>query len=63
MEKILDEKKIGEKLSVGVHTEEGEIGLFIASEDVSASCAFRLEEWDKFVEAVNEADENMDNLF
>ena len=63
MKKILDEKKIGEKLSVGVHTEEDEIGLFIASEDVSASCAFRSEEWDKFVEAVNEADEKMKELF
>lgn len=63
MEKILDEKKIGEKLSVGVHSEEDEIGLFIASEDVSASCAFRPEEWDKFVEAVNEADEKIRKLF
>ena len=59
MEKILDEKKIGEKLSVGVHAEEDEIGLFVASEDVSASCAFRPEEWDKFVKAVNEADKSM----
>jgi hypothetical protein len=63
MRVILDEKKIGEKLTVGVNAEEDEIGLFIASEDVSASCAFRPEEWGKFVEAVNEADEKMKKLF
>jgi hypothetical protein len=63
MEQILDEKKIGEKLSVGVHAEEGEVGLFIASEDVSASCAFRPEEWDKFVKAVNEADDKIKEAF
>ena len=56
METILDVTKIGEKLSVGVQADNGEVGLFIASEDVSASCAFLPEEWDKFVEAVKEAD-------
>jgi len=56
MDVILDEIKIGEKLSVGVQAERDEVGLFIASEDVSASCAFLPEEWDKFVEAVKEAD-------
>ncbi len=59
MKVVLDEKKIGEKLSIGVHAEEDEIGLFIASEDVSASCAFRPAEWDKFVKAINKADEKM----
>jgi len=62
MDVILDEKKIGEKLSVGVQAERDEVGLFIASEDVSASCAFLPEEWDEFVEAVNEADEKMNKL-
>ena len=56
MKVILDERKIGEKLTVGVQAERDEVGLFIASEDVSASCAFRIEEWEKFVEAVKEAD-------
>ena len=56
MDVILDEIKIGEKLSVGVQAERDEVGLFIASEDVSASCAFLPEEWDKFVEAVKKAD-------
>jgi hypothetical protein len=59
MKEILDELKIGEKLTVGVNTSEDEIGLFIASEDVSASCAFRKEEWDNFVEAINKADEEI----
>ena len=45
------------------HAEEDEIGLFVASEDVSASCAFRPEEWDKFVKAINEADDKMKKLF
>ena len=63
MDVILDEIKIGEKLSVGVQAERDEVGLFIASEDVSASCAFLPEEWDKFVDAVNEADEKMNKLF
>ena len=62
MDVILDEIKIGEKLSVGVQAERDEVGLFIASEDVSASCAFLPEEWHKFVEAVNEADEKMNKL-
>lgn len=56
METIIDEKRIGEKLTVGVNAEEDEVGLYIASEDVSCSCAFRKEEWNKFVEAVKEAD-------
>lgn len=59
MEEILDELKIGEKLTVGISASESEIGLFIASEDVSASCAFRKNEWDKFVEAVNKADKEI----
>ncbi len=59
MEIILDEKKIGQKLTVGVHSEEDEVGLLIASEDVSASCAFLEKEWDAFVEAVKAADEKI----
>ncbi|WP_408956461.1 hypothetical protein [Natroniella sp. ANB-PHB2] len=55
--RIIEERKIGEKLTIGVHKEHGEVGIFIASEDVSASCAFRPEEWEKFVEAINEADQ------
>ena len=58
---ILDEKKIGEKLTVGVQAEADEVGLFLASEDVSASCAFRPEEWEAFVEAVKEADERINH--
>jgi len=63
MRKIIEERKIGEKLSVGVQSHEDEIGLFIASEDVSSSIAFRPEEWKKFVKAVNDADKKMDQLF
>lgn len=59
MEIILDEKKIGQKLTVGVHSEGDEIGLLLASEDVSASCAFLDKEWDAFVEAVKAADEKI----
>ena len=61
MKEILDELKIGEKLTVGVNASEDEIGLFIASEDISASCAFRQEEWDNFVEAINKADKKINS--
>jgi len=53
---LLPQTKIGEFLSVGCELEGDEIGLYIASADVSSSCAFKFDEWDKFVEAVNKAD-------
>lgn len=53
---LLSQTKIGELLSVGCELEGDEIGLFIASADVSSSCAFKFDEWDKFIEAVNKAD-------
>ena len=34
-----------------------EIGLYVASADVSASCAFKFDEWRKFVQGINKADE------
>jgi len=55
---LLEETKIGEFLSVGVEMEGEEVGLYIASADVSASCAFKFDEWENFVKAVNKADEN-----
>lgn len=57
-ETLLKETKIGEHLAVGCELEGDEIGLFIASLDVSASCGFKIEEWVKFVEAVNLANAN-----
>lgn len=33
METILDEKKIGEKISIGVQADNGEVGMFIASKE------------------------------
>lgn len=59
---LLEETKIGEVLSVGAQIDEEEVGLFIASADVSASCGFKYDEWEKFVEAVNKADENFQEL-
>jgi len=53
---LLDATQIGEFLTVGAEMEGEEIGLFIASADVSSSCAFKFDEWTKFVAAVNEAD-------
>lgn len=57
--KLLDEEKIGDFLSLGFEydQENQEIGLFLASADVSAACAFKYEEWDAFVEGVNKANE------
>jgi len=54
---LLPQRKIGEFLSIGVEMEKEEIGLYIASSDVSASCAFKFDEWEKFVEGINKADE------
>ncbi|MBE0479240.1 hypothetical protein IBX65_09050 [Candidatus Aerophobetes bacterium] len=54
---LLPETKIGEFLSMGAELEGEEIGLYIASADVSASCGFKFDEWQKFVEGVNRANE------
>jgi len=37
--------------------EQDEIGLYLASADVSASCGFKFDEWKKFVQGINKADE------
>lgn len=54
---LLDEKKIGEFLALGfeLDKENQEIGLILASADVSAACGFKYEEWEAFVQGVNEA--------
>ncbi len=57
---LLPETKIGESLVVGCEMERDEIGLFIASLDVSASCAFKVKEWTKFVKAVNTANASLE---
>jgi len=41
---LLEQTKIGEFLTIGVEIEEDEAGLYIASADVSASCAFKFDE-------------------
>ena len=52
---LLKQTKIGEFLTVGAELEGEEIGLYVASADVSASCGFKFDEWEKFVSAVNKA--------
>ena len=54
-EELLPQTKIGEFLSIGVELEGEEVGLYIASADVSASCGFKFDEWENFVEAVDRA--------
>lgn len=54
---LLKETKIGEFLSIGAEVEGDEVGIFIASADVSASCGFKFDEWEKFVAEINKADE------
>ena len=54
---LLDETKIGEFLTMGVEMEEDEVGLYIASADVSASCAFKFDEWGNFVEGIKKAND------
>jgi len=60
---LLPETKIGEFLTVGCELEEDEIGLYIASADVSASCGFKFEEWENFVRGIIEANENLKEIF
>ena len=55
---LLGETKIGEFLSMGVELDGEEVGLFIASSDVSASCGFNFAEWENFVDGINKAHEN-----
>lgn len=54
--RLLPNTKIGEFLTIGVEQEGNEIGLYIASADVSASCVFKFDEWDRFIKAINRAD-------
>ena len=54
-ETLLEETRIGEFLSMGAVMEADEVGLFIASADVSSSCGFQFDEWEKFVEGVEAA--------
>jgi len=60
---LLSEIKIGESLAMGCELDKNEIGLYIASLDVSASCGFKLEEWENFVQGVNEANKNLKEIF
>ncbi|GAH34227.1 unnamed protein product [marine sediment metagenome] len=55
---LLSEQKIGEFLTMGCELEGEEIGLYLASSDVSASCGFKFDEWKNFVKGVNEANKN-----
>lgn len=64
MKKVLLRKtKIGEFLAIGVEQERDEIGLYIASADVSASCGFKIEEWENFVKGIIEANNRLKELF
>ncbi|MBA7519296.1 hypothetical protein ES705_11374 [subsurface metagenome] len=56
---LLKQTKIGEFLTVGAELEKEEIGLYLASADVSASCGFKFDEWKNFIEAVNKADKEL----
>ncbi len=59
---LLPETKIGDFLSIGVEIDQDEIGLYVASADVSASCAFKFDEWKKFVQGINRADEELKRI-
>jgi len=60
---LLEETKLGKSIAVSCELVEDEIGLFIASADVSAICVFQFEEWENFIRAVNKADEKFKDLF
>ncbi len=59
---LLPQTKIGDFLSIGVEMDQEEIGLYVASADVSASCAFKFDEWQKFVQGINKADEKFKRI-
>ncbi len=59
---LLPQTKIGDFLSVGVEMDQDEIGLYVASADVSASCAFNFDEWKKLVQGINKADEEFKRI-
>jgi len=59
---LLSQSKIGDFLSIGVEIDQDEIGLYVASADVSASCAFKFDEWKKFVQGINKADEEFKRI-
>jgi len=59
---LLPQNKIGDFLSIGVEMEQEEIGLYVASADVSASCGFKFDEWKKFVQGINKADERFKRI-
>jgi len=59
---LLPQSKIGDFLSIGVEMDQDEIGLYVASADVSASCAFKFDEWKKFVQGINKADEEFKRI-
>ena len=60
---LLQETKIGKSLAIGCELEKDEIGFYIASSDVSASGGFKFEEWEYFVQGVNEANKNLKEIF
>ena len=59
---LLPQTKIGDFVSIGVEMDQDEIGLYVASADVSASCAFKFDEWKKFVQGINKADEEFKRI-
>lgn len=60
---LLSERKIGDFLTIGCELEKDEIGFFLASVDVSASCGFKFDEWENFVRGINEANKNLKEIF
>lgn len=61
-QELMKETKIGDKLSIGASCEEKEIGIYIASEDVSASVAFHPEEFVLFCEAIRKISQRWEGL-
>lgn len=60
---LLSEQKIAEFLTMGCALEGDEVGLYLASSDVSACCGFKFDEWGNFVKRINEANKNLKEIF
>ena len=56
---LLDKVKIDDTLCVSCMVEDGIMRLTIMGHDVTISTDFKLNEWDKFVELINQAQKKL----
>ncbi len=62
IDKLIEDKNLGESLSVSCDMDEDIVEIYLDSIDISTSCGFSYEEWENFVSAVNEANDKFLSL-